>query len=99
LVINIETVIRVGKRCLPLMALAGMVAVNALAQGPFSGVASGFTSEAVAVVRTLAIAMVMFFGVWMMISPHHIVGKAAGALVGLYIALNPQPVASWIQSL
>lgn len=70
------------------------------AQGPLSNAASGITVEMISAVRYIAILVVIGMALWITVSHNHgVVGRVVATLVGLYVALNPQMVANWIQSL
>lgn len=80
--------------------LAALSAAPMFAQGPISSVAAGISSEAISIVHYGAIVAVIGMAVWMFKSHDHgIVGRLVAAIVGLFIALNPQTFLSWIQSL
>lgn len=74
--------------------------VPMFAQGPLVTLAQGVTTEAVSAVRYGAILAVIAMATWMYQSHNHgIAGRLIMAIIGLFVALNPQPVANWIQSL
>lgn len=81
-------------------AIVLLAAAPAFAQGPIVSVAQGATTEAVSAARWLAILAVLGIGVWLYMSHSHGIGaRLVLAILGIYVALNPQTVVGWIQSL
>lgn len=89
-----------GKMAVRMALLGTLSCVAMFAQGPISDVAAGVSQEAVFAMRFIAALVMMGLGISIAISHNHgVMGRVVAALFGLYIAINPTPVLTWIQGL